>query len=107
MGLGRVRALGSSEFVRAGARVVVAIRPEKLILSGQSQTDGRHSAKGELKTMAYLGDRNNYYVAVDGCEKSLAVTAQDVESFSGQTLQRGSEVWLSWAEESLLLLPVP
>ncbi|MDA9981470.1 ABC transporter ATP-binding protein [Gammaproteobacteria bacterium] len=106
-GLGQVRALGSAEFVRAGAEVVVAIRPEKLYLSEQSETDRRCSAKGELKTMAYLGDRSHYYVTVDGREKPLAVAAQEVESFSGQPLNRGSVVWLSWSDESLVLLPTP
>jgi spermidine/putrescine ABC transporter ATP-binding subunit len=106
-GLGQVRALGSAEFVRAGAQIVVAIRPEKIFLSEQSGSNGRCSTKGELKTMAYLGDRSHYYVAVDGLEKSLAVAAHEVESFSGQPLDRGSVVWLSWAEESLILLPAP
>ena len=106
-GLGQVRALGSAEFIRAGAEVVVAVRPEKLFLSEHSGTDGRCSAKGELKTMAYLGDRSHYYVAVDGREKSLAVAAHGVESSSGQPLERGSVVRVSWAEESLVLLPVP
>ena len=106
-GLGQVRALGSAEFVREGAQVIVAIRPEKLFLSEQSGTNGRCSAKGELKTMAYLGDRSHYYVAVDGREKSLAVASQEVESFSGQPLGRGSVVWLSWSDESLVLLPAP
>ena len=106
-GLGQVRALGSAEFIRAGAEVVVAVRPEKLFLSEHSGTDGRCSAKGELKTMVYLGDRSHYYVAVDGRETSLDVAAHGVESSSGQPLERGSVVRVSWAEESLVLLPVP
>ena len=104
-GLGQVRAPGSAEFVREGAQLVVAIRPEKLALSQQPSTDGRCSVKGEMKTVAYLGNRSHFYVSVEGGEKPFAVAAHEVESSSGQPLERGSVVWLSWAEESLILLP--
>ncbi len=106
-GLGQVRALASAEFVREGAKVVVAVRPEKLLLSQQSSSDDRCSVQGEMKAVAYLGDRSHFYVSVDGCEKPLAVAAQEVESSSGQPLERGSVVWLSWDEESLVVLPAP
>ncbi|MDH3378402.1 MAG: ABC transporter ATP-binding protein [Gammaproteobacteria bacterium] len=105
-GLGRVRAVASADFVRQGAQVVVAVRPEKLSLSYESSSDGRCSVQGEMKTAAYLGDRSHIYVTVDGCEKPLSVAAQEVESSSGQPIERGSEVWISWADESLVLLPV-
>ena len=106
-GLGRVQTLGSGEFIREGAEVVVAVRPEKLSLSRESGTNGLNSVKGELKTSAYLGDRSHYYVSVDGCEKPLAIAAHEVASSPGQALERGSEVWLSWADESLVVLPTP
>jgi len=106
-GLGQVRAPGGADFIREGAQVVVAVRPEKLFLSQQSDSNGRCSVQGEMKTTAYLGDRSHFYVSVGGCEKPLAVAALEVESLSGQALQRGDPVWLSWDDESLLLLPRP
>ena len=56
-----------------------------------------------MKTSAYLGDRNQFYVSVDGCEKPLAVAA--VEASEEKLLDRESTVWLSWADEALILLP--
>jgi spermidine/putrescine transport system ATP-binding protein/putrescine transport system ATP-binding protein len=106
-GLGQVQALGSAEFIRAGAEVIVAVRPEKLSLSRESDTNGQNWVKGELKTSAYLGDRSHFYVSVDGCEKPLAIAAHEIESTSGEALERGSEVWLSWADDSLIVLPTP
>jgi hypothetical protein len=40
---------------------------------------------------------------VDGCEKPLAVAA--VEASEEKPLDRESTVWLSWADEALILLP--
>ncbi len=106
-GLGRIQAFGNADFLEQGKEIVVAIRPEKLSLTTAPAPEGRITVKGKLKTSAYLGNRSHFYVSVDGCKKALAVAAHEVELSSGQSLERGSEVWLSWAEESLVLLPVP
>jgi len=104
-GLGRVTAPANSDFVRKGANIVVAIRPEKLTLSVQRDSDGRETASGTIKTSAYLGDRNHFYVSVDGCEKPLAVAAADGDDNSDQPMARESTVWISWNKEALILLP--
>jgi ABC-type Fe3+/spermidine/putrescine transport system ATPase subunit len=104
-GLGRVTAPANSDFVRKGANIVVAIRPEKLTLSVQRDSDGRETASGTIKTSAYLGDRNHFYVSIDGCEKPLAVAAADEDDNSDQPMARESTVWISWNKEALILLP--
>jgi spermidine/putrescine transport system ATP-binding protein/putrescine transport system ATP-binding protein len=106
-GLGRIETTTEASFVEKGKPVVVAIRPEKLTLATEPATIGRQSVKGELKTSAYLGDRSHFYVTVNGCDSPIAVATHDIELASGQALERGNKVWLSWGDDSLVLLPVP
>jgi spermidine/putrescine ABC transporter ATP-binding subunit len=103
-GLGRIRAPAGADFVTRGAEVVVAIRPEKLTLSENRDADGRNAVPGVIKAAAYLGDRRHYYVSVEGCDKPLAVAAQEAEISAGRTLRQDSPVWLSWADSSVVLL---
>jgi len=104
-GLGSVQAIGNGGFLEQGKEVVVAIRPEKLVLSTTPITSGQASIVGELNTSAYLGDRSHFYVSVDGCENPFAVASHEIESASDDFMERGRKVWLSWADESLILLP--
>ena len=104
-GLGQLKVSAQGELMQKSARIVVALRPEKLLLSGQRNADDENTIKGELSTSAYLGNRSQYYVTVEGCEHPIEVAGQDSGLGADVSLQRGSEVWLSWAQESLVLLP--
>lgn len=104
-GLGKITAPANSDFVRKSANLIVAVRPEKLVLSTERRSDGQAAVQGTLKTSAYLGDRNHFYVSVDGCEKPFAVVAAEAEASGEKPLDRESTVWLSWAENALILLP--
>ena len=106
-GLGQVSVSTNESFVQKNANVVVALRPEKLLISKQQNSEDQHKVKGTLSTSAYLGDRSHFYVAVDGHENPVAVASQETGFSSARDLQRGGDVWLSWAEESPILLPAP
>ncbi len=101
-GLGQFSASTNADFVRNGASVIAALRPEKMILTAATETRPDNAIEGVLKTSAYLGDRSHFYVAVEGCEEAVAVAGQ--ENFS-QAINRGSQVQLSWSKESIVLLP--
>ncbi len=105
-GLGQVKVSSQDELLCKDNRLVVALRPEKLSLSLQSTVQDR-VVRGKLATSAYLGDRSHFFVSLDGYEKPVEVAGQESGLNSGQALERGSEVWLSWDEESLVLLPQP
>ncbi len=105
-GLGQIRASASAAFVQKGANIVVAIRPEKLTLSKERLADGQNAVQGVIKAAAYLGDRSHFYVSVEGCDKPVAVAAQEIQMSAGQSLDRDSAVWLSWADDSVVLLNV-
>jgi spermidine/putrescine ABC transporter ATP-binding subunit len=103
-GLGRITAPASAAFIQKGANIVVAIRPEKLSLSKDRPANGRSAVEGVIKTAAYLGDRSHFYVSVAGCDKPVAVAAQEVQVSVGQSLDRDTPVWLSWDDEAVVLL---
>jgi spermidine/putrescine transport system ATP-binding protein/putrescine transport system ATP-binding protein len=103
-GLGRLKAPASATFVQKGTNIVVAIRPEKLSLSKERPADGQNAVQGVIATAAYLGDRSHFYVSVGGCDKPLAVAAQEVQLTASQSLDRDSAVWLSWADGAVVLL---
>jgi len=105
-GLGQVNIPASEEFVQKDARIVVALRPEKLKLAQQPDSNTQYNVKGELSTSTFLGDRSHFYVSVEGHDEQIAVAGQDT-GISGQSMQRGSAVWLSWNEESIVVLPAP
>ena len=101
--LGKLSTATTKDYVQAGNKIVVAVRPEQLSLSATPR-EGRQGAKGTMKTSAYLGDRSHLYVAVEGREQALAVSAQEGET-SISALERGSDVYVSWPDEALILLP--
>ncbi len=102
-GLGRVTAATSKSFVQDGRPVVVAIRPEQLRLSPEAP-EGRPAVRGRMKTASYLGDRSHIYVSVDNRAEPLAVSAQE-GMLEGGGPERGGEVYLSWPEDAVLVLP--
>ena len=103
-GLGQIKAPAGAAFIHKGANIVVAIRPEKLTLSKERRSDFQNAVQGMIKAAAYLGDRRHFYVSVEGCDKPLAVAAQEVEASVGQSLGQDSAVWLSWTDDSVVLL---
>jgi spermidine/putrescine ABC transporter ATP-binding subunit len=92
---------GSAELI-PGARVSVAVRPEKLELSAARPENGNAIA-GRHRAEAYLGDRSHYYVEADGLAKPIAAAAQNTRR-SGGAAQTGEPVWVYWPVEAGLLL---
>ncbi len=104
-GFGRLQALAAKPFVHSGARVVAAIRPEKLHLTVGEEGAAANRVRGEIQTAAYLGDRSHYYVQVPGRARPVAVAAQNVRRELGEQFARDSGVWLSRADDAMILLP--
>jgi ABC-type Fe3+/spermidine/putrescine transport system ATPase subunit len=91
--------------VQEGAtKVVVAVRPEKLNVATERPDSGENAVKGKIVTIAYLGDRRHYYVSVEGRAKPIAVAAQEVKMRTDPSLGEGKDVWLTWSNDSLMLL---
>ena len=104
-GLGTVRSQAQGSEAPASGQVTVAIRPEKFNLSFEPLPATSNVVEGKMQAAAYLGDRSHYYVRVEGCETPIAVAAQNAERrLDTVDADRHERVWLSWTEDSALLL---
>lgn len=102
-GLGQVAANGDKAQLN-GAEVVVAVRPEKLVLHTSEPASGSRIAC-HMHNSAYLGDRSHYFVQVDGLKSPLAVSTQNADAIAASELADGADLWLSWSDDALLVLP--
>ena len=104
-GLGRISApTGEASFFQEGDAIVVAIRPEKLTLSG-GRNDGNEGVQGVMRAATYLGDRSHYYVDLPGREEPLVVAGSDSGPMDHDLIERGAPVRVFWPDDALVLLP--
>jgi len=102
-GLGRIQLPRGDRHFNEGESVQVAIRPEKLRLSDEKPEGPGHTVQGHLKNSAYLGERSHFYVALDGMDAPVAVSAQNRTRIAPDTSD-AKPVWLNWSEESIVVL---
>ncbi|MBV9541335.1 MAG: ABC transporter ATP-binding protein [Alphaproteobacteria bacterium] len=86
----------------AGGRVLVALRPEKIMLSADAAPGG---VAGKVVAAAYLGERSHYTVAIAGRNEPVAVAAQNAEKIVTRGHAPGDAVYLSWAPDAVVVLP--
>jgi spermidine/putrescine ABC transporter ATP-binding subunit len=98
--LGQIRA-PSVPGLKAGDKVVAAIRPENLHLSG-TRPATEPFVEGSIKASAYLGDRSQYHVHIKGRAVPLYVAAQNTDGASAIDISR--PVYVSWNPSALILL---
>ena len=106
-GLGELAISTTRDFVRKGAAIKVALRPEKLHLHVAAPGDGLRAVRGRVSAAAYLGDRSHFYVELPGLTTPVSVAAQNVDESLAEHREARSELWLSWLDESLVVLPAP
>jgi ABC-type Fe3+/spermidine/putrescine transport system ATPase subunit len=87
-----------------GESVTIGIRPEKLKLGDTPPADGMNGVKGTLMAGAYLGERNHFYVSVNGVDQPISVASQNSTPVEHKNWTEGSEVWLTWEPEGARLL---
>jgi spermidine/putrescine transport system ATP-binding protein/putrescine transport system ATP-binding protein len=101
-GLGTVQAHArSGDAFAAGAQVMIAIRPEKLEISGSKPASGPNAA-GTMGVFSYLGDRSHYQITLKGRAEPLAVAAQNY-SRTDERFEPGQTVYVSWSPDALIV----
>jgi spermidine/putrescine ABC transporter ATP-binding subunit len=88
----------------AGEAVTVGIRPEKLTLEVTEPSNGANCVKGRLTAASYLGERNHFFVTVEGVDEPISVASQNSSPVALQGWDEGGEVWLTWKPEGARLL---
>ena len=102
--LGEVRAETTDESFGAGSEIVVAIRPEKLRLTFEAPGQAVNVVEGRMGPAAYLGDRSHLYVYLTGRDEPVAVAMQNAGRSAVGIDQTDQAVWLSWADDAVVLL---
>lgn len=88
----------------AGARICIAIRPEKLVAQATVPADGATFIKGSIEATTYLGERSHLHVRVEGRSSPIAVSSQNTAVGQAGGVEEGRPIWLSWQEEALIML---
>ena len=88
-----------------GDRVLAAIRPENVVISTTKPDDAR-AIKGKIRASAFLGDRAHVYVNIDKREEPVLVAIQNLRGAASRLGNEDEIIWLTWPDESVVLLPV-
>jgi putrescine transport system ATP-binding protein len=89
-----------------GARVTVALRPEKIRLAHEAPlpADGEfNQARGTVKALAYFGSFTVYHLAL-ASGGTLKASMSNVERHSGDPIAIGDAVWALWSPTAPVVL---
>lgn len=102
-GLGKIT-LPRDSFPQAhGDTVQIALRPEKVMLHDEKPEDVR-SLRGEIQSVAYLGEFSHYFVRLEGLEKPISVSEQNEDRVRDVKADAGQPIWLSWNDSAVVVL---
>jgi len=94
-----------SASVPMGARVSVAVRPEKIIMSQHPFNAAHNVTQGIVKDIAYLGDVSVYYIQL-ASGKTVMATQPNLVRLAERPVTWDSQVFLFWRAESSIVLAV-
>lgn len=87
-----------------GARVQIALRPEKFALS-ETRPESGPAVEGAIANTAYLGERSHHYIRIPGKEEPVAVSTQNLARINGSGSARSQNpVWLTWSPDAIVIL---
>ncbi|MDR2107149.1 MAG: polyamine ABC transporter ATP-binding protein [Holosporaceae bacterium] len=89
----------------AGARVSVAIRPEKIILTNTRPTGSYNWTDGVVKDIVYLGDVSIYHIAL-ASGTTVFATVTNLVRAAERPIQWEDEVFLYWKPENGVVLTI-
>ncbi len=103
--LGHLTASPGELAFSVGQNALAAIRPGKITISSAKPTDG-NAVEGIMDATAFLGDRNHFYVRINGVENPVAVSAQNLDETQIFGEDHQGPIWLSWSDAAIVLLHV-
>ncbi len=80
---------------------VIGIRPERFVLTAKKPAR-KSAVQVKISEFAYYGEGTYFYVAAEGRDDPLMVSASNDSDSS--TFGAGDKVWLSWAPDAVVLL---
>jgi putrescine transport system ATP-binding protein len=86
-----------------GARVGVALRPEKLVISHEPPESEENRLTGAIREIAYMGNLSIYLVELD-TGKTVKVTMPNQVRSAEQKLTWDDKVYLTWHDTAAVVL---
>ncbi|HMB75048.1 MAG TPA: ABC transporter ATP-binding protein, partial [Kiloniellaceae bacterium] len=103
-GLGQIpAAVSASNPSEIRGEVGLAVRPEKMRLSGEQPTDGAISLSGVVSEVAYYGDVSFVFLR-DSAGRNLSAHMQNASRHGGLPLKVGERLWCSWEPNDGIIL---
>ena len=102
--LGIIKTKSKYDIYSIGEKVLVGIRPEKLILHINKPEQNSRLIEGIVENISYLGERSHYYIKTEGLSKLISVSSQNVNRTQiNQLINDKKKVWISFDSDSLIL----
>ena len=93
--------LPRSENVKIGDSIVVSVRPERIKLSLEKETNSRNILEGKIREVIYVGETSIYLIdTILACEMQVRELNRDEEI----VFKKNQKVFLTWSEQSMLCL---
>ncbi len=103
-GIETITSKGPNMDFSVGSDILAAIRPENIEIS-LDEPSTRNKLKGKVRASAYLGDRAHVYVNVEGRSDPILTAMPNLGGQASRMGAKDHDVWLSWSDESVVLLP--
>ena len=103
-GLESIVSKGPNMDFSAGNDILAAVRPENIVVSFE-KPEGGNIVRGKVRASAFLGDRARVYINIEGRSEPILTAMPNFGGRASRMRDEEQEVWLSWAEESVILLP--
>jgi len=103
--VGEVKIRHATHQPNPGESVIVAVRPENVLVSEARPTASANMVQGRVNAAAFLGDRSHIYVSVDGADDPVLTLMQNLGGAASRMGGEQHEVWLHWSDDASILLP--
>jgi spermidine/putrescine ABC transporter ATP-binding subunit len=103
--VGKIRVDRGDAAMSPGSEIVVAIRPENIVVSTERINNDVNTVKGRIDNAAFLGDRSNIYVAVGDGASTVLTLMQNLSGAASRIGGQSGDVWLRWSDDAGILLP--
>ncbi len=102
--LGRIEVPALRTTLTEGAKICVAIRPERITLHDAPPGGDRPVLEASLETTTYLGERSHHLLRVAGCDTPIAVSAPNTSRYLSPIANRATPLWITWSEDAVIVL---
>lgn len=103
--VGQVRVAVEMDKSECARDVIVGIRPENIFVSTERADNLPNAVKGLIDTAAFLGDRSHIYISVNDGRDVVLALMQNRGGAASRIDGECREVWLSWRDDAIILLP--